>query len=86
MICNYYEIYFNLDLILNHLFEFSMLSIERKKLDKTELTKPLKDFLRNTYPQLADDYNEQFSVLDQTREDFRNSQDKSDAAKDLMYK
>jgi hypothetical protein len=64
-----------------------MLAIERKKTDKVDFVKPLEQYIRNQYSaQVAQDHQEAINYLQQLREDVRNSTDKNDVVKDLMFR
>jgi BRO1-like domain len=64
-----------------------MLSVERKKTEKVDLIKPLSTYIKTQYSEkVGNDHTEVLNNLQQLREDVRNSQDKSDAIKELLLK
>jgi len=63
-----------------------MLSLERRKTDTVDWVKPLSLFIRNQYDANAErDHQEAITYVHKLREDVRNSQDKNDGTKDLLY-
>eukprot|EP01117_Protostelium_nocturnum_P017320 TRINITY_DN7038_c0_g1_i1.p1 TRINITY_DN7038_c0_g1~~TRINITY_DN7038_c0_g1_i1.p1 ORF type:complete len:805 (+),score=310.62 TRINITY_DN7038_c0_g1_i1:178-2592(+) len=64
-----------------------MLSIDRKKSDKVDWVKPLEAFISSQYSaEGLQDHREAVQSLQQWREDVRNIQDKSDSAKEILFR